>query len=30
MWPLDRLEHLLIQVKKMDELRRELEARYPA
>lgn len=30
MWPLDRLEHLLIQVKKMDELRRELEAKYPA
>ncbi|HNW60570.1 MAG TPA: 3-deoxy-8-phosphooctulonate synthase [bacterium] len=30
MWPLDRLEHLLIQAKRMDDLRRELEAKYPA
>jgi len=30
MWPLDRLENLLIQVKRVDELRRELEAKWPA
>ncbi len=30
MWPLDKLENLLIQVKRVDELRRELEAKYPA
>ncbi len=30
MWPLQRLENLLVQVKKMDDLRRELEAKYPA
>jgi 2-dehydro-3-deoxyphosphooctonate aldolase (KDO 8-P synthase) len=29
MWPLDKLENLLIQVKRMDELRRELLERYP-
>ncbi len=30
MWPLDRLENLLIQAKRIDDLRRELEAKYPA
>lgn len=30
MWPLDKLENLLIQVKRMDDLRRELEEKYPA
>ncbi len=29
MWPLDKLENLLIQVKRIDELRRELLERYP-
>ncbi|NOY60840.1 MAG: 3-deoxy-8-phosphooctulonate synthase [Calditrichaeota bacterium] len=30
MWPLDKLENLLIQVKRMDDLRKELEEKYPA
>jgi len=30
MWPLQKLEHLLRQIKKTDELRRELEDRWPA
>ena len=30
MWPLDRLENLLVQVKKIDDLRRELLAKWPA
>jgi 2-dehydro-3-deoxyphosphooctonate aldolase (KDO 8-P synthase) len=30
MWPLDKLENLLIQVKRMDDLRRELETKWPA
>ncbi|NIA29137.1 MAG: 3-deoxy-8-phosphooctulonate synthase [Actinobacteria bacterium] len=30
MWPLDKLENLLIQVKRMDDLRKELEDKYPA
>jgi len=30
MWPLDKLENLLIQVKRMDDLRRNLEEKYPA
>ena len=29
MWPLDRLENLLIHVKRIDELRREMEEKYP-
>jgi 2-dehydro-3-deoxyphosphooctonate aldolase (KDO 8-P synthase) len=29
MWPLDKLENLLIQIKRIDDLRRELEAKYP-
>jgi 2-dehydro-3-deoxyphosphooctonate aldolase (KDO 8-P synthase) len=29
MWPLQKLENLLYQVKKMDDLRRELEDKYP-
>ncbi|MBC7186749.1 MAG: 3-deoxy-8-phosphooctulonate synthase [Calditrichaeota bacterium] len=29
MWPLDRLERLLIHLRRMDELRRELEAKQP-
>ena len=30
MWPLQKLEHLLRQIKKTDELRRELEDKWPA
>lgn len=30
MWPLDRLENLLIQAQRMDDLRRELEVEHPA
>jgi len=30
MWPLQKLENLLYQIKKMDELRRELEFKWPA
>jgi len=29
MWPLQKLENLLYQVKKLDDLRRELEEKYP-
>ena len=29
MWPLQKLENLLQQVKRMDDLRRELEEKYP-
>ena len=29
MWPMDRLENLLVQVKRIHELRVELEARWP-
>jgi 2-dehydro-3-deoxyphosphooctonate aldolase (KDO 8-P synthase) len=29
MWPLDKLENLLIQVKRIDDLRRELEVKFP-
>ena len=29
MWPLDKLENLLWQVKKIDDLRREIEEQYP-
>ncbi len=30
MWPLQKLQNLLIQVKRIDELRKELEAKHPA
>jgi len=30
MWPLQKLENLLIQVKRIDELRKELELQHPA
>ncbi len=30
MWPLEKLENLLQQVKRMDDLRKELEEKYPA
>jgi 2-dehydro-3-deoxyphosphooctonate aldolase (KDO 8-P synthase) len=30
MWPLQNLENLLEQVKRLDDVRRELEAKYPA
>ena len=30
MWPLQKLENLVVQVKRIDELRKELEQRYPA
>jgi 2-dehydro-3-deoxyphosphooctonate aldolase (KDO 8-P synthase) len=30
MWPLQKLENLLIQIKRLDELRKELEVAFPA